>query len=275
MTQLDKKWLRHAFDNAALDYDGIVSLQKKIGHELLGLLPPKSKDSLTILDVGCGTGFCIGELAKSHLNARFIGLDIAMGMLRQTRCHVKTRVNFICGDAEALPLRGNSVDLIVSNLVLQWCPNLEGVFSGFRRILKPGGVLLFSLFGDRTLNELRDAWSRVDEFSHVNHFHKSDPLKQLMLDAGLVESVVDSQIHWVQYPSVLDLMRELKGIGAHNVTLGRRRGLIGKGRFNRMVAAYEAAMPTNEIHATYEVLFGTARKRSAVPERIAQIHNVA
>ena len=174
MIHVDKKWLRHAFDNAAFGYDGIVSLQKKIGHELLGFMLPERKESLTILDVGCGTGFCIAELAKTDLNAQCIGLDIAIGMLRQARCRVGIMADFVCADIEALPLPNNCVDLIISNLALQWCPDLEGVFSGLRRILKPDGVVLFSMFGDRTLNELRDAWSQVDEFSHVNHFHKSD-----------------------------------------------------------------------------------------------------
>ena len=275
MIHVDKKWLRHAFDNAALEYDGVVSLQKKIGHELLGFLLPGRQMPSMILDVGCGTGFCIAELAKRDVNVQFIGLDIAVGMLRQAYRRVGTVADFVCADAEALPLPDNSVDLIISNLVLQWCPNLEGVFSGFQRILKPGGVLLFSSFGDRTLNELRDAWSQVDAFSHVNYFQKSEYLKKRMVDAGLVESVVDSKMYGIQYPSVLDLMRELKGIGAHNVTLGRCRGLTGKGRFKSMIAAYEAAMPNSEIYATYEVLFGTARKMNVVSGRFAQIHNVA
>ncbi len=271
MTRLDKKWLRHAFDNAAVEYDGIISLQKKVGRQLLDFLIPGDETSLMILDVGCGTGFCISELAKSDWDAQFIGLDVAMGMLRQARCRVGDRADFVCADAETLPLPDNSVDMIISNLALQWCSDLDGAFSGFQRILKPDGVLLFSIFGDRTLNELRDAWSQVDEFSHVNHFHTTDYLKRLMVDAGFVESALNSQTHGVRYSSVLELMRELKGIGAHNVTLGRCRGLTGKGRFNNMVAAYEARMLKNEIYATYDVSFGSARKMKTV----AEIHKVA
>lgn len=260
---VEKKWLRQAFCNAAPCYDGIAYLQKKVGRDLLGLVALENQTSKTILDVGCGTGFCMDELLKGRCNARFIGLDISAGMVQQAKHKLGNKAGYICGDAETLPLTDNSVDLILSNLTLQWCHNLSEVFSGFRQVLKPGGVLLFSSFGSQTLKELRDAWGQVDGFNHVNHFYKSEHLTRLMQNAGLTESLTNTQMHRIQYRSVLDLMRELKGIGAHNVTAGRCRGLTGNGRYQRMVASYGSETNGRGIWASYEVLFGKAIKCSA------------
>ena len=77
----------------------------------------------------------------------------------------------VCADAQALPLRDGSVDLIVSNLMLQWC-DPDAVFAEFRRVLAPSGLLSFSAFGPDTLSELRTAWRQVDAHSPRASVHR-------------------------------------------------------------------------------------------------------
>ncbi|WP_254491521.1 methyltransferase domain-containing protein, partial [Salmonella enterica] len=76
----------------------------------------------------------------------------------------------LCGDAAALPLADNSVDVIFSNLCLQWVDDLPAVFAGFRRVLKPGGLLVCSTFGPETLVELNEAFAAADDRPHVSRF---------------------------------------------------------------------------------------------------------
>ena len=52
--------------------------------------------------------------------------------------------------------------MLFSNLCLQWVEDLPAVFAGFRRVLKPGGLLLVSTFGPDTLFELRGAFAQAD-----------------------------------------------------------------------------------------------------------------
>ena len=256
--KLDKRQIGASFGRAAEHYDSVAVLQRRIGSRLLGRLPNAFDESFTILDLGAGTGFCTARLAAG--GARIIALDLAEPMLLQLRRRVSTPVLRLCGDAEALPLRDNSVDMIFSNLTLQWCLDLDALFSGFHRVLRPGGSVLYSSFGSATLKELRSAWAQVDRATHVNPFFDHTTVQKAMHRAGLSQPVVESELLQVRYSSVLQLMHELKGLGAHNVMPGRPRGLTGRNKLQRMIRAYERMMPAGSVAATFEVMFGMARK---------------
>jgi malonyl-CoA O-methyltransferase len=73
-------------------------------------------------------------------------------------------------DANHLPLSNNCVDIIISNLMMQWCGNLNQLFSECHRVLKNDGLILFSTFGPDTLKELKKSWAVVDNQTHVNSF---------------------------------------------------------------------------------------------------------
>jgi malonyl-CoA O-methyltransferase len=60
------------------------------------------------------------------------------------------------------------------------------------------------------------------------------------------------------YPDAMALMRDLKAIGAHNVTAGRPRGLVGRARMQRMQQAYESFRRDGRLPATYEIVYGVA-----------------
>jgi len=139
------------------------------------------------------------------------------------------------------------------------------VFAEFRRVLKPHGIVTFSTFGPDTLNELRAAWATVDEHTHVNRFIDMHVLGDALVRAGLAEPVLDVERYTLTYANTLTLMRDLKAIGAHNVTAGRAMGLMGRGRLARMSAAYEAFRHEGRLPATYEVVFGQAWGRSGEP----------
>src|SRR6185436_12584930 len=124
---------------------------------------------------------------------------------------------------------------------------------------KPGGLLLFSTFGPGTLAELRDSWAATgDTRNHVNHFFDPHALGSALMQASLAEPVLDVDRIVTGYRDVFDLMRELKAIGAHNVTEGRARGLTGRQRLAAMTRAYETLRRNGELPATWEVIHGTA-----------------
>jgi malonyl-CoA O-methyltransferase len=189
-----------------------------------------------------------------------IALDIALPMLQVTRTKLadKPNVSYVCADAEQLPLDGQVVDGVFSNLALQWCVNLEAVFTDIKRVLKPGGRLVFSTFGPQTLQELKAAWKDVDDFNHVNEFYSEQQLTRFLQLAGYTEIAVETRVYISSYGSVLALMKELKHIGAHNVIAGRNKSITTKTQMQRMIAAYEQYRTSDQVTATFEVIMVTA-----------------
>jgi malonyl-CoA O-methyltransferase len=168
------------------------------------------------------------------------------------------RFERVCADVRRLPFADASVDVAVSNLMLQWCDDLDLAFAEIRRVLKPDGFFCFTTFGPDTLRELRQAWAAVDDYTHVNTFIDMHDVGDALGRAGLTEPVLDVERVTLTYPDVLALMRDLKVIGAHNVTAGRARGLTGRSRLRAVEAAYEAERRDGRIPATYEVVYGAA-----------------
>ena len=199
-------------------------------------------------------------LKRRYPRARVIALDLSFGMLTEARRHQRLWRRFarVCADAQRLPLAGASVDLVFSNLMLQWCQPLDAAFAEVRRVLKPAGFFAFSTFGPATLQELRAAWAAADDLNHVNHFIDVHDVGEALVRAALSEPVLDVDRYEATYPDALALMRELKTIGAHNVTAGRPRTLRGRARLARMQRAYEGARHEGVLPATFEVIYGAA-----------------
>jgi malonyl-CoA O-methyltransferase len=258
--RLDTAGVRHSFDRASAAYEAAAVLQARVGEELLGRLDFFRLTPPVVLDLGAGTGRLTGELKRRYRSANVIALDIAPGMLREARRHMGffRRFNRVCGDARRLPFADASVDVVVSNLMLQWCDELDTAFGEVRRVLKPDGLFAFTTFGPDTLKELRAAWSAVDDFTHVNTFIDMHDIGDALVRAGLTEPVLDVDRVTLTYQDVLSLMRDLKAIGAHNVTAGRPRGLTGRRALRGLEAAYEPWRTEGRIPATYEVVYGTA-----------------
>jgi len=250
-----------SFDRAARDYDAAAFLQKEVGERLLERLELMANVPARILDVGCGTGRPTRLLQKRYPKAEVMGADLAPGMLKlaaKRRSWFGRRASFICAEASQLPLADASCDLIYASLILQWCEDLDATLLEWRRLLKPHGLLLFSTLGPDTLKELRAAWSAVDGYNHVNRFLDMHDVGDALIRAGFVEPVMDVEHIVLTYDDARGLMRDLKSIGAHNVTAGRRRGLMGRDRLAAFADAYEKFRDAGRLPATYEVVYGTA-----------------
>lgn len=265
---IDKRGMRASFGRAAADYDRVAVLQREIGDRLLGRLDAIRVTPERVLDLGAGTGYIARALVKRYRGARVVALDIAQPMLVQARRRAGwwRRPRFVCGDIERLPFADRSVDMLLSNLTLQWCNNLDAVFAEFRRVLCPGGTLLFTTFGPDSLRELRASWAAADAYAHVNAFLDMHDVGDALVRAGLADPVLDVERFTLTYPDLNGLVRDLKTLGAHNVNAGRARGLTGRGRWRVVRETYETYRTQGVLPATYEVIYGHAwAPRSATP----------
>jgi malonyl-CoA O-methyltransferase len=254
---LDRRAIALAFDRASPGYDAAAALQERVRNELIGRLGDLKIAPTAILDLGAGTGHSSRALKRRFPAALVIAADIAPGMLALAKQQSRwlRRFERVRADAYALPFRDGSFDLVFSSLMLQWCDDLDTVFAELARVLKPGGALVFSTFGPDTLIELRESWRASDApGNHVNHFFDAPSLGTALMHAGLAEPVLDVDRIVTGYDDVLTLMRELKAIGAHNVTRGRTRGLTGRKRLAAMSRAYETLRRDSKLPATWEVI---------------------
>jgi malonyl-CoA O-methyltransferase len=262
--RIQRQEVRTSFDRASATYEAAAVLQARVSDEILARLEPFNFKPAVVVDLGAGTGRMTGELKKRYRRSLVVAVDLAPGMLHEARRHQQflRRFERVCADAMRLPLADASVDVIVSSLMLQWCDPPDQAFAEIRRVLKPDGFVAFSTFGPDTLRELRSAWAEADgaehAYNHVNQFTDMHDVGDAVVRAGLSEPVLDVERMQLTYPDAIALMRDLKAIGAHNVTAGRPRGLVGRARMQRMQQAYEAFRRDGRLPATYEIVYGVA-----------------
>jgi malonyl-CoA O-methyltransferase len=257
---LDTSRVRASFEAAAEGYDAVAVVQAEIRSRLLERLELFRIRPRRILDAGCGTGQGARALLRHYRGAAVVAVDLAPAMLRVAlrRRPWLRRLDAVCGDAAALPLADGSVDLVFSNLVLQWCNDPDRVFAEFRRVLRPDGLALFTSFGPDTLHELRAAWRQADGNTHVSRFIDMHDLGDALVRAGFAAPVMDMEHLTLTYPDVRSLMLELKAMGARNATAGRSRGLTGRRRLAAVEAYYERLRKDGRVPATWEVVYGHA-----------------
>ena len=271
MTRIDKPALRRSFDRSAERYDRVARLQSEVGERLQSRLDWIRIEPRRVLDLGCGTGRGLDALMRRWRRAEVVGLDFAPGMLARAarRGRPWRRPWLVCADMGALPLAAASIDVVFSNLSLQWCDDLPAQFAELLRVLRPGGLLLFSTLGPDTLRELRQSWAEADAGApHVNEFPDMHEVGDALVGAGFADVVmdVDRMVEWHDGP--LSVMRGLHQIGAVNRDRARRRGLLGRGRLERACAAYaRLAAEDGRLPATWEVVYGHAwRPLQSAPE---------
>ncbi|RZA31501.1 MAG: malonyl-[acyl-carrier protein] O-methyltransferase BioC [Lysobacteraceae bacterium] len=214
-----------------------------------------------LLDVGSGPAHAAASLRKRWPRAQVVAVDMALPMLRQARKQAGWWKPFarVCADARALPIAAGSVDVLFSNLCLQWVEDLPAVFAGFRRVLKPGGLLLCSTFGPETLIELREAFAQADSMPHVSRFPPIAQFGDALVIAGFRDPVLDRDRFDLTYPDLTALMRELRAMGATNALQSRRHTLTGRARFAAASAAYEPLRRADgRLPSTWEVIYAHA-----------------
>ncbi len=256
--------MRAAFGRAAGAYEEAAVLQREVGRRMLDRLGYIRLRPQRILDAGCGPGSEALALLRRYRGCEVIALDLALPMVQRAR---RRRYRWrcprcVCGDVHCLPLADASVDIVFSNLALQWSDRPEAALAEFERVLRPGGFALFSTLGPDTLRELRAAWAAADpRHTHVSDFIDLHDLGDLMMAAGFADPVTDAERIVMTYTELHGLLRDLKSIGAQNHTHGRPRALTGKGRLRALVRAYERfRQPDGRLPATFEVVYGLGWK---------------
>jgi len=208
------------------------------------------------LDLGAHHGL-IGRRLR-----RLPGVEMVIAAEAAPRLLAQCNPPRVQADAEALPFRDQSLDLVVSGLSLQLVNDLPGALIQIRRALKPDGLLLAALLGGNTLVELRTALLAAEAemeggaSPRVAPFADVQDLGALLQRARFALPVVDADTVTATYPDALALMRELRAMGATNALRARRRAPLRRATLMRALAFYRErfGLPDGRVPATFEII---------------------
>jgi len=259
---IDKNAVARCFGKAAASYDQHALLQRLSSDKLLQYLPTINPYAMTV-DLGCGSGALLPTLAER--SKKLIAVDLSFGMLAhaqvQDHHQLAAPIYWLNGDAEALPLQSNSIDLCVSNLVLQWCDDLATPLIETSRCLKKGGLMLFSTLVAGSLDELAQSWAPVNRYRHVNRFLSEGEIKAALLKSGLSVESFQIETQTMHYPSVKEVMLSLKGIGA-NYVHKKDAKLTTQGELRLFKANYEKLRDNQGLlPLSYKLAYCLLRRR--------------
>lgn len=245
-------------------------LRREIASRMFDRLALVKTAPQRVLDAGCGVGTDIAQLQKTYPAAQVLGIDAVPAVLAQAAgtqaprsflsrlLPAKAGIDLVAGDFGELPLGPNSLDLVWSNLALHWHPQPDRVFAEWRRVLRVDGLLMFSNFGPDTFMELRAAFAAMDETPHTLPFVDMHDFGDQLVEAGFTTPVMDMEKITVTYDKAEALLADVRAFGG-NPLVTRRRGLVGRAAWQRMLDALEAGRRSDgKLGLSFEVIYGHA-----------------
>ncbi|PKF63853.1 malonyl-[acyl-carrier protein] O-methyltransferase BioC [Psychromonas sp. psych-6C06] len=262
---IDKKAVQSSFSKAAPHYDQFAQLQRDIGEQLLHNVVNDNTATATpmplaskIVDLGCGTGYFSEKLNQAFVDAELTCFDLSEAMLKQTQQRSLKNVTFEQGDIDQLPFANESVDIIYSNLVVQWSENLKHCLQQIKKALSQDGKAYISTLLSGTLFELTEAWKQVDDAVHTNRFLALEEVNLILSELNFSKVQIKTETRTLQYDSVIEVMRALKGIGANHVHRDDNQNIkpTGKDRLIKLDMGYAPFKNAQgKLNLTYQVCY--------------------
>ena len=258
----DRLALRRHRDRAAATIDRHDFLLREAADRLTDRLDVVRRTFPIAVDLGARTGLLASLLMGRGGIETLVEIESSPAMAKRSRAGGPR----VVGEIEFLPFGEASVDLAISCLALHWVDDLPGALAQIRRMLRPDGLFLASMFGGDTLVELRRAMIEAEIAVASGASPRLSPLVQirdagaLLQRAGFAMPVVDRDTITVTYASALELMRDLRAIGETNAREDRPRGFTSRavmlGTARRYAELFAGA--DGRIPATFEILTLTA-----------------
>ena len=250
--------MRSDFGRAAASYDEAAVLAKEVGLRMTAKLDFIKLAPARAADIGCATGDGIRLLQARYPQVLPLAVDYAPAMLAEVSRRVpwldrlrRRAPRCLAADVRALPLAGGSLGLAWSNLMLHWLDDPLPALRELHRVLETGGLLLFSVLGPDTLQELRGAGATT-----LRRFHDMHDLGDMLLAAGFADPVMEMEKITLAYASPRGLLRDQRRLGV-------RDGLFGPMGFRegrRLFRAWESQRCDGRLPATFEIVYGHAWK---------------
>ena len=259
---IDRCQYRFDLDSAASHYDQCSNFFDASAIELSERLQDIQFSPTRIVELGCRSGR-VSELLLSQKNeATIYSFDESQRMAELAKSRLKDKnASIIVSEIDAVPLQSNSVDLTVSNLASSFF-DPKRFFSECHRILRHKGVLMFSIFGQNSFRELRDAYSALKQSGFQFDFHDMHDIGDLLLTTGYTNPVVDVETVKYRYSDVSSLIENLRSCGIHSALLSNTQELSSKRVQSSLERAYRhSSQDSGELELSIEYLYGFSWKK--------------
>ncbi len=251
--------VQNNFSKAARSYQAHAKVQYEIGQRLLERFDYYTLEPKHILDLGAGPGLFSHALKKRFPKSLVTALDCSSLMLKKIKRKWLTKINKVAADMSCLPFKNDSFDIIFANQSIHWANDYQLLFKDISRILKPGGVFVFSTLGPDTFKEIKLSWHDVDHYSHVKDFSDMHLLGDVLLKSNFSEPVVDMEYITVRYKNVKSMAEDLKAQGVQHHGEQANKGLMSPRRWHQYTKNYESLRDQDSLlPLTYEVVYGQA-----------------
>ena len=276
---------------------GSIFLRREIALRMREKLELINLNAQQIMDAGCGDGADLAALMDRFSQAKMIAFDGAFPMLQLARIQqtegqlqsrkilekiwakfqaIPAREQYVCGDFACLPMNGETLDLIWSNLALHWHPQPDLVFAEWKRVLRAEGLVMFSCFGPDTLKELRLAFSEIDQEMHCLNFVDMHDFGDQLVSAGFSSPVMDMEKITLTYQTVEKLLTDVRSLGGNPLKHAGQQKLSKK-QYQNLCASLEGQRNSQgQLRLSIEVVYGHAFKptpsKLAKGESVVQFH---
>jgi NADH dehydrogenase [ubiquinone] 1 alpha subcomplex assembly factor 5 len=218
----------------------------------------------SILDLGSGSGH-FSKLLEPDRTQQVTMVDMSeLSLERDPDTEFEVQVERLVLDEEKLldVIPRNSQEAIVSCLSLHWINDLPGVLVQIKEVLRPDGVFIGAIFGGDTLFELRTALQLAEVereggiSPHISPMADPRDISNLMSRAGFNLLTVDVDEVRIRYPSMWELLDDLRDMGENNAIIGRRH-LLRRDTLAAASAIYKELYGEEDgtIPATFQVIY--------------------
>tara|TARA_B100000029_G_scaffold84722_2_gene75378 strand:+ start:2032 stop:2925 length:894 start_codon:yes stop_codon:yes gene_type:complete len=250
-------------NKAAKNYKQFNYLFSEINKRLFNRLNFIKRDFTNILEIGSRTGEIISLINNKKKIKKIFLTDISKKMLLMAKKNKTSKQkHLLILDEENLPFKNDQFSFIYSNLYLHWTNDLFKTLKEINRILKADGLFLCSIFGNKTLQELKHSLCNAeDQISNktsprVSPFIRIQDAGMLLQKTGFQLPVVDRDIIKIYYKDIFSLMKDLKGMGESNSLINRKKIFTSKKLFNFANKIYKKDFSNKgKIYATFEIIY--------------------
>lgn len=261
MNLFERTAVRRHRDRAAANIGAHDFLFAEVADRLTERLQDFKRTFPLALDLGCHGGEVAACLGARGGIETLVQCDPSPAMAKSAG-----GVAF-AADEEFLPVKAGALDLVLSNLSLHWANDLPGAMVQIRQALKPDGLFLAAMFGERTLFELRESLMAAEleiemgMSPRVSPYATVQDVGSLLQRAGFALPVVDTDTITVSYPDMFKLMGDLRGMGETGSVSGRRKTFTRRDTMMRAAAYYMEKFAgigdvgEGRIPATFDIIF--------------------
>lgn len=268
---IDARHVRMQFDRRA-PLDDAQFLYGEIATRMLRRLSYIRVNPEKLLDAGCGGAHALEPLRVRYPEMEYTGQDNSPALLAVARQRYQARpglwqrllnkpmrpVNFVEADLADSGLPPESLDLVWSNMALHWHPAPHEVLTEWRRVLKPGALVMFSCLGPGTHAELRKALETAGLQTATPPYVDMHDFGDMLIQLGFSDPVMDQEIVTLTYRDAEKLLADVHLLGG-NPNPDRRAGLSGRAWRQRLLDALEKQRGMDgTIHLSLEVAYGHA-----------------